>query len=232
MADPILKLDDVRKHFDEGSVRRHVLRGAHLEIAEGEFVALLGRSGAGKSTLLNVIGGLDVADGGRVLFEGRDLAGLGDDERTDLRAGRMGFVFQAFNLIPTLTAGENVALPLVLKGTPLREAETEAEAFLARVGLEGRATTRPDRLSGGEQQRVAIARALVHGPRLLLADEPTGNLDLDTGRQVMDLLHGLVREQGVSMLVVTHDVDFLQISDRVLQLREGRLVPHAPGRQP
>lgn len=221
MPDPILQLTDVRKHYQEGGKRREVLRGATLEIATGEFVALLGRSGAGKSTLLNVIGGLDVADGGSVRFQGTDLSTLSDDGRTDLRARSMGFVFQSFNLIPTLTAGENVALPLVLSGTPLDTARREAAEFMAEVGLGGRQDTRPDRLSGGEQQRVAIARALIHGPRLVLADEPTGNLDYETGRQIMDLLHGMVRERDVSMLVVTHDADFLQFSDRVLRLQEG-----------
>ncbi|MFT5143030.1 MAG: putative ABC transport system ATP-binding protein [Rhodothermales bacterium] len=225
MALPILALSEVRKHYSEAGVRRQILQGASLSVAEGEFVALLGRSGSGKSTLLNVIGGLDVADSGSVEFAGVDLGTLTDDERTGLRARDMGFVFQSFNLIPTLTAGENVSLPLVLTGMSLSQAKSKASDMLGLIGLRGREDTRPDRLSGGEQQRVAVARALIHGPRLVLADEPTGNLDYETGRQIMDLLHGMVRERGVSMLVVTHDTDFLQISDRVLQLREGLLGP-------
>ncbi|MBO6576424.1 MAG: ABC transporter ATP-binding protein [Rhodothermales bacterium] len=221
--EPILKLESVRKHFVEGGRRRDILRGASLEMAPGAFTALLGRSGAGKSTLLNLIGGLDVADGGTVSVAGQDLGKLDDDARTDLRARSMGFVFQAFNLIPTLTAAENLSLPLVLAGKSLREASEAAGMMLQQVGLGDRGTARPDRLSGGEQQRVAIARALIHEPRLVLADEPTGNLDYETGREIMDLLHGMVRERGVSMLVVTHDTDFLRISDRVVRLHGGLL---------
>lgn len=223
METPILELRQVFKHYTEAGERRSVLRGASLAMAEGEFVALLGRSGSGKSTLLNVIGGLDVADEGTVLVQGRELHTLSDDERTDLRARQMGFVFQSFNLIPTLTAAENVALPLVLGGERLTNASGAAEAMLAKVGLAGRGGSSPDRLSGGEQQRVAIARALIHDPVLVLADEPTGNLDYQTGREIMDLLHGMVRERKVSMLVVTHDTDFLGVSDRVLRLQEGVL---------
>jgi putative ABC transport system ATP-binding protein len=223
METPILELRQVYKHYTEAGKKRQILRGASLVMAEGEFVALLGRSGSGKSTLLNVIGGLDVADEGTVLVQGRELHRLNDDERTDLRARQMGFVFQSFNLIPTLTVAENVALPLVLGGERLPSAAQAAEAMLAKVGLAGRGGSSPDRLSGGEQQRVAIARALIHDPVLVLADEPTGNLDYQTGREIMDLLHGMVRERKVSMLVVTHDTDFLGVSDRVLRLREGVL---------
>ncbi len=223
METPILELRQVFKHYFEAGEKRSILRGASLVMAEGEFVALLGRSGAGKSTLLNVIGGLDVADEGTVLVQGRELQRLSDDERTDLRARQMGFVFQSFNLIPTLTAAENVALPLVLGGERLPAAAVAAESMLAKVGLAGRGGSSPDRLSGGEQQRVAIARALIHDPVLVLADEPTGNLDYQTGREIMDLLHGMVRERRVSMLVVTHDTDFLSVSDRVLRLQEGVL---------
>lgn len=223
METPVLELRQVYKHYQEAGENREILKGTSLSMAAGEFVALLGRSGAGKSTLLNLIGGLDVADAGSVLIEGRQLDTLSDDARTDLRARRMGFVFQAFNLIPTLTAAENVALPLVLGGESLQEATQQAHEMLARVGLSDRGASAPDRLSGGEQQRVAIARALIHRPVLVLADEPTGNLDYQTGREIMDLLHGMVRERNVSMLVVTHDTDFLRVSDRVLRLQEGRL---------
>ncbi|MFT4603774.1 MAG: putative ABC transport system ATP-binding protein [Rhodothermales bacterium] len=223
METPILELRQVYKYYMEAGEKRSVLRGASLSMAAGQFVALLGRSGSGKSTLLNVIGGLDVADEGTVLVQGRELHRLTDDERTDLRARQMGFVFQSFNLIPTLTAAENVALPLVLGGQRLQSAAVTAEEMLARVGLSGRGGSPPDRLSGGEQQRVAIARALIHDPVLVLADEPTGNLDYQTGREIMELLHGMVRERNVSMLVVTHDTDFLSVSDRVLRLQEGVL---------
>lgn len=223
MIQSVLQLEDVRKGYIEAGQPHEILRGVNLTVAPGEFVALLGRSGAGKSTLLNVIGGLDTADSGTVRFEGQEISHLSDDRRTELRARGLGFVFQSFNLIPTLTAAENVALPLVLGGERLATAVGQAREMLDRVGLTGRGDTYPDRLSGGEQQRVAIVRALIHQPRLVLADEPTGNLDYETGRQIMELLHGMVREMGVSMLVVTHDVDFLQVSDRVLRLREGVL---------
>lgn len=224
-----LRAVSIRKSFVEGAVRRDVLRGADLVLERGRFGALLGRSGAGKSTLLNVLSGIDVPDAGRVEVGGIELSALGEEDRTAFRRRHLGFVFQAFNLIPTLSVVENVALPLTLNGAATTPAIRRAAELLERVGLGDRRSAYPDRLSGGEQQRVAIVRALAHEPTLLLADEPTGNLDWETGRAVMDLLHGLVREFGVTMLVVTHDHDLLAASDAVWRLREGILEPVTEG---
>lgn len=220
---PAVRVSGVTKSFVEGDVRREVLRGVELELPSGQFAALLGRSGAGKSTLLNVLSGIDSPDSGTIEIGAVEISRMNEEERTAFRRQHLGFVFQAFNLIPTLSVVENVALPLTLNRVPIRIALKRAEELLERVGLGDRGSTFPDRLSGGEQQRVAIVRALIHGPTLLLADEPTGNLDHDTGRVVMDLLHGLVREFGVTMVVVTHDHDLLAASDVVLRLKDGRL---------
>ncbi len=225
-----LRAVSITKSFVEGAVRRDVLRGADLLLERGRFGALLGRSGAGKSTLLNVLSGIDVPDAGRVEIDGIELSALGEEDRTAFRRRHLGFVFQAFNLIPTLSVVENVALPLTLNGSATEHAIRRAGELLDRVGLADRRSAYPDRLSGGEQQRVAIVRALAHEPTLLLADEPTGNLDWETGRSVMDLLHGLVREFGVTMLVVTHDHDLLAASDAVWRLRGGILEPVPEGR--
>ncbi len=216
-------LEGLTRSFREGNSTRQVLRGLDLAIDPGEFVALLGRSGAGKSTLLNVISGIDIPDSGRVVVGGTDLTALDDERRTLFRREHVGFVFQSFNLVPTLTVAENVLLPVTLAGDRSAGRRDEALAVLDEVGLSDRHDAFPDVLSGGEQQRVAIARALAHKPLLLLADEPTGNLDYDTGRQVMGLLHGLVTKLGTTMLVVTHDRDFLDASDRVVEMRDGVL---------
>ncbi|MCB0720278.1 MAG: ABC transporter ATP-binding protein [Bacteroidetes bacterium] len=218
-----IKLVDVRKEFREGSVRREVLKGVALSVKEGEFVVLVGRSGAGKSTLLNVICGIDSPSSGEVVIKGVPLSSMSERERTLFRRRHVGFVFQSFNLIPTLTVGENVLLPIRLDGMRDKQRETYALSLLDRVGLGDRIDSRPDVLSGGEQQRVTIARALATKPFLLLADEPTGNLDYETGRQVMDLLHDLARSTGTTMLVVTHDRDFIGTSDQVVTLRDGKL---------
>jgi putative ABC transport system ATP-binding protein len=213
-------LRGVRRRFGA----RTVLDGIDLDLRAGEFVALLGRSGSGKSTLLNLLSGIDVASRGQVVVEGRDLALLTEQERTLLRRERIGFIFQAFNLLPTLTVGENVRLPLELNRRERVGAEARARGLLERVGLGAREDSFPDRLSGGEQQRVAVARALAHAPPLLLADEPTGNLDEDTGRRVLDLLEELTRQDGACALVVTHDPGLVSRADRVLMLEHGRLV--------
>ncbi len=218
-----VRLRDLSKSYREGSQERTVLTGIDLEIRKGEFVVLLGRSGAGKSTLLNLMSGIDVPSSGEVIIADTKLDSLSEEKRTRFRRRHIGFVFQSFNLIPTLTVRENVLLPLALEGKTDETAVEQAEHFLEAVGLSDRAGSYPDRLSGGEQQRVAIARALAHEPFLLLADEPTGNLDYHTGRKVMSLLHRLVRQLGTTMLVVTHDREFLEASDRILTLREGRL---------
>jgi putative ABC transport system ATP-binding protein len=218
-----VRLEGLSKGFQEGSQTRPVLRDASAEFAPGEFVAILGKSGSGKSTLLNLISGIDLVDGGDIWVNGQRLTGLNERQRTLFRRQNIGFVFQFFNLIPTLTVWENVILPLELAGVDNGEARRQAEALLEAVGLLDRRDTFPDRLSGGEQQRVAIARALVHDPLLVLADEPTGNLDEETGRQVMDLLDRLTRQNGKNLILVTHSHEAAAYADRILTLRDGKL---------
>ena len=226
---PIVRLDRVTKDYREGEEPRHVLREASAEFAEGEIVAIRGRSGSGKSTLLNLIAGIDRPTGGEVWVAGSCLSRLSPNERTVFRREHLGFVFQFFNLIPTLTVLENVQLPAELAGRPPAEAAARARGLLAEVALEDRADTFPDRLSGGEQQRVAVARALVQAPRLLLADEPTGNLDDATGRAVMALLERVTREKGRSLVLVTHSEAVAAMADRVFAIEDGHLVPLAAG---
>src|SRR5262245_32726295 len=221
---PIVLLDRVSKDYREGAQVRVVLHEASAEIAAGEVVAIQGRGGSGKSTLLNLVAGIDLATAGEVFVEGTALHRLSARDRTLFRRGRMGIVFQFFNLIPTLTALENVRLPAELAGAPLADADARARALLAEVGLAERASDFPDRLSGGEQQRVAIARAVVSSPRLLLADEPTGNLDDATGRAVMDLLERLTRGPGRTLVVATHSAAVAARADRVLVIEDGHLV--------
>jgi putative ABC transport system ATP-binding protein len=200
-----------------------------LSVAAGELVAIMGESGAGKSTLLNLIAGLDVPDEGRILIEGAPLEGLDDDALTALRRDRIGFVFQAFHILPHLTLAQNVALPLVLAHTPAREALANADALLERVGIPGRANDYPAHLSGGELQRIAIARALVHRPALLLADEPTGNLDPQTAERVLQLFTSQVRDAGAAALLVTHSERAAAMADRILVLTPRGLEPHVAG---
>jgi len=214
-------LDSVVKRYREGEAEHLVLNGASAAIRAGEFVALLGPSGSGKSTILHLLAGIDLADAGTVRVAGRDLASLDERERTLFRRRSVGFVFQFFNLIPTLTVRENVRFPLELNGLP--DAARRADELLERVGLGARADAFPDRLSGGEQQRVAVARALAHEPALLLADEPTGNLDEETAEGVVALLEELVRGTGATLVVVTHSEALARRADRVLRLRHGKL---------
>jgi putative ABC transport system ATP-binding protein len=220
---PLVELHDVSKAYAEGEAVREVLTGASLSLHRGEFVVLLGRSGSGKSTLLNLISGIDLPTRGSVRVEGRELSSLSERERTLLRRERIGFVFQAFNLLPTLTVEENVRLPLELTGRTGAAVDGRVRELLGQVGLGGRERSFPDRLSGGEQQRVAVARALAHAPPLLLADEPTGNLDEHTGQQVLDLLEGLIRRDNACAFVVTHDPDVAARADRVFVMEAGRL---------
>lgn len=212
------------KVYREGERERVVLEGVDAEIGEGEFIVLLGRSGAGKSTLLNLISGIDQPTSGEVIVGGQNLTRMTEHERTLFRRRHVGFVFQALNLIPTLTVAENILLPLELNGRLQEEEQERALSFLREVGLEDRADTFPDRLSGGEQQRIAIARALAHDPLLILADEPTGNLDFETANHVMHLLDRLIHRAGKTIIVVTHDRDLIGMADRVLELKGGRLV--------
>jgi putative ABC transport system ATP-binding protein len=219
-----VRLSKLSKGFQEGGQTRNVLRDADAEFARGEFVAIVGKSGSGKSTLLNVISGIDLVDGGDIWVDGQRLTTLDERQRTLFRRHSIGFIFQFFNLIPTLTVWENVVLPLELAGVDNGQASDRAERLLDSVGLLDRRDTFPDRLSGGEQQRVAIARALVHDPLLVLADEPTGNLDEETGRQVMALLDRLTRQKGKNLILVTHSQDAAAYADRILTLRDGRLI--------
>lgn len=201
-----------------------VLEQANAAFSKGEFVAVLGKSGSGKSTLLNLISGIDQPDSGEISIDGVELTGLNERERTLFRRANIGFVFQFFNLIPTLTVLENVTLPREIGGASAAAARKQAEPLLDAVGLLDRLDTFPDRLSGGEQQRVAIARALIHDPILVLADEPTGNLDNETGRQVLFLLDSLTRQAGKNLILATHSREAAGKADRILQLVEGQLV--------
>ncbi len=219
-----LRIEHLSKGYAEGGQRRLILREVDLNIRKGEFIALLGASGSGKSTLLNLLSGIDLADQGAIWLNGQNLVAMNEGERTLFRRQNIGFIFQFFNLLPTLTVIENVTLPLELKGASLKEAHARAGELLGLVGLADREASFPDRLSGGEQQRVAIARALVHDPQLVLADEPTGNLDEDTGGQIMDLLEQLTRQAGKNLIMATHNQDNARRADRILHLREGKLV--------
>jgi ABC-type lipoprotein export system ATPase subunit len=226
----VLETHELRKtyHLDHGEVVVEALRGVSLRIAEGELVAIVGASGSGKSTLLNVLGCLDRPTSGRYVIDGRDVSRLDADARAEIRSALIGFVFQSFNLLPRTSALENVELPLVYGDVPPEEHRGRASDALAAVGLGQAGDRLPSQLSGGQQQRVAIARALVNRPRVLLADEPTGNLDTATSRDVMALLRELNRTQRLTLLVVTHDPEVAGQTDRVLVLRDGLLVADGP----
>ncbi|MBV8493228.1 MAG: ABC transporter ATP-binding protein [Alphaproteobacteria bacterium] len=222
-AQPALELRGVRKVFRQAGVELAVLAGIDLALASGEIVALVGPSGAGKSTLLHVAGLLERPDGGAVLIEGRDCGALSDEHRTMLRRRALGFVYQFHHLLPEFSAVENVMLPQMISGVSRAEARRKAEALLGRVGLAERLTHRPARLSGGEQQRVAIVRALANDPKILLADEPTGNLDHTTAEGVIETLIDIVRAHGVAALIATHNLELAARLDRTVTLEEGRL---------
>jgi putative ABC transport system ATP-binding protein len=230
-AVPAVRLSGVKKRYREGATERTVLSSATATIAPGEFVVLIGKSGSGKSTLLNIVAGIDVPSEGTVEVHGCSLGTLSEEERTLFRRRRVGFVFQTFNLIPTLTALENLMLPLELIGDSGAAALSRARQMLEQIGLGGRGGSYPDTLSGGEQQRVAVARALVHDPWLVLADEPTGDLDEETGTEVLNLLDELTRKRSRTLLLVTHDRDIVARADRALLLDHGALVT-APGEPP
>lgn len=222
-----VQVRDVHRTFGGGRSAVHALRGVDLDVAPGELVALVGRSGSGKTTLLNIVGGLDRPDEGSVLVDGIDVGALSEDEQAMLRRDRVAFVFQTFGLIPVLTAAENVGVPMRLRETPVPERERRVEMLLELVGLAPHALQRPDELSGGQQQRVAIARALAGSPRLLVADEPTGQLDSETGLSVMALIRGVVEADGMTALVATHDPVMIALADRAVHLVDGRLVEAA-----
>jgi putative ABC transport system ATP-binding protein len=223
LMDPTISARSLHKHYPMGETGVDALRGIDLAVAHGEFVAIMGPSGSGKSTLLHLLGGLETVSSGEVRLGERSLASLTERQITVLRRRRIGVVFQFFNLLPTMTARENVALPLLLDGIPSREIEARVDEALGWVGLQDRASHTPDRLSGGEQQRVALARALISGPDLVLADEPTGNLDSASGDQVLDLLQRACRERGQTVVMVTHDPAAAARAGRVIFLRDGRI---------
>ncbi|MCX4236943.1 ABC transporter ATP-binding protein [Streptomyces sp. NPDC020707] len=223
-TDTMVRVEDVHRSYGSGATAVHALRGVSFDIPRGELVALKGRSGSGKTTLLNLVGGLDEPDGGRITVDGLDLSGLGENGLLELRRDRIGFVFQSFGLIPILTAAENVGVPMRLRRADPREREERVELLLSLVGLADHAAQRPGELSGGQQQRVAIARALANNPALLIADEPTGQLDAETGIGVMELLRAVVRSERVTALVATHDAALLDLADRVLELGDGEIV--------
>jgi putative ABC transport system ATP-binding protein len=220
----ILKANSLKKKYDLGEHVVNALMGIDFEVKEGDFVALMGPSGSGKSTLLHLLGGLDKPSEGDVTLAGQPLAALSDKQATLARRHNVGFIFQFFNLLPTLTAKENVSLPLIIDGKNLRKYNQKIDAVLELVGLSDRADHKPDQLSGGEQQRVAIARALVTDPAIVLADEPTGNLDSKTGKAIMDLLRRSCDELGQTIVVVTHDARAAAYADRVVFLSDGNIV--------
>jgi putative ABC transport system ATP-binding protein len=219
----MIRCIDVRKVYRQGDNEITALDGVSLEIAKGGFVAIMGPSGSGKSTLLHLIGGLDRPSGGDLLVDGRLIGQMADDQVTLYRRTQVGFVFQFFNLLPTLTAIENVALPFVLDGRPAMEANARAEVLMSRVGLDKRQHHLPDELSGGEIQRVAIARALAFKPPILLADEPTGNLDSKNGHAILTLLRQINVEDGCTVVMVTHSAEAASFCDRKILLRDGRI---------
>jgi putative ABC transport system ATP-binding protein len=221
----MLEADGLEKIYTSGDAKIAALAGVSLVLEAGDFVALMGPSGCGKSTLLHICGAMDRPSAGRITFDGRNLATLGDDELTRVRRERVGFVFQFFNLLPTLTLGDNIALPCLLAGAAEREAAARAGALAERVGIPHRLNHYPHQVSGGEMQRAAIARALIHRPALLIADEPTGNLDSENGARVLTLLKSLNAETGITVLLATHAVEVAAAAGRIVRMRDGRIQP-------
>ena len=219
----IVQVENVWKVYDTGAVKVEALRGLNLTVKRGEMIAVMGPSGCGKTTLLNCVSGLDDLSKGRVLVEGQDLAKLSDDRKSEFRARRMGFIFQAYNLLPVLSAQENVELPLLLAGVPEREARVQAVEALKMVGLEEWKNHKPSELSGGQEQRVTIARALVNKPAIVWADEPTGNLDSENSQEIIKLLRNLNKEYGLTLVLVSHDPSIAQQTDRIVHMRNGQI---------
>lgn len=222
-ARPVIQLDHIHKTYTMGDVDVHALRGVSLEIRQGEFVAIMGASGSGKSTTMNIIGCLDRPTRGTYILDGQDVSELSKDERADIRCQKIGFVFQGFNLLSRTSALENVELPMLYLGIPTAERDQRAMEALAAVGLAGREQNHPNQLSGGQQQRVAVARSLVNSPALILADEPTGNLDSRTSVEVMEIFQRLNRERGITLVLVTHEHDIAQYAKRVVIFKDGKI---------
>ena len=222
-ARPVIQLDHIHKIYTMGDVEVHALRGISLTIREGEFVAIMGASGSGKSTTMNIIGCLDPPSRGAYILDGQDVSKMTRDERADVRCQKIGFVFQGFNLLSRTSALENVELPMLYLGVKTTERDQRAREALAAVGLAGRERNHPNQLSGGQQQRVAVARALVNNPALILADEPTGNLDSRTSVEVMEIFQRLNRERGITLVLVTHEPDIAQYAQRVVVFSDGRI---------
>ena len=225
---PILRATELVRDYPSGDSVVHALRGVSLDAHPGHLLAVRGRSGSGKTTLLNILGGLDRPTSGRVLIDGQEVSAMTEDELVDVRRRSVAFIFQAFGLVPILSAAENVEIPLRLVRAESRGRDARVRELLELVGLGGRAKHRPHELSGGEQQRVAIARALANRPRILLADEPTGQLDSETGHVIMLLLRDVVRTEGVTAIVATHDPVMLDVADRIVELRDGELFDQPP----
>jgi putative ABC transport system ATP-binding protein len=222
-APAVIELDHIHKTYTMGDVEVHALRGVSLTIRQGEFVAIMGASGSGKSTTMNIIGCLDRPTRGTYVLDGQDVSQLSKDERADIRSQKIGFVFQGFNLLSRTSAIENVELPMLYAGFDSQERQKRAKEALAAVGLAGREQNHPNQLSGGQQQRVAIARSLVNRPALILADEPTGNLDSRTSIEVMEIFQRLNREQGITLVLVTHEADIAEYASRVVVFKDGRI---------
>jgi putative ABC transport system ATP-binding protein len=229
MSDSVIQIRDVTKVYEMGTQEVHALRGVSLDVERGEALSIMGPSGSGKSTLMNILGCLDQPTSGTYYLDGDDVSRLDDDELAAIRNRRVGFVFQTFNLLARTTAWENVQLPLVYAGVGLRERRERAREVLESVGLGERLDHMPNELSGGQQQRVAIARALINRPSIILADEPTGNLDSKSGKEVMSILQNLNREQGITIILVTHDPRLTQYVSRVLKLFDGEIEGEEPG---
>ena len=221
---PMVEASNVDKRYDTGQVQVHALQGVSFKVPRGQMVAIMGPSGSGKTTLLNCLSGLDAIDDGEVLIEGVALGAMSDDERTDYRARRMGFVFQFYNLMPVLSAVENVELPLLVARVPARRARAKALEALDMVGLAERAAHVPDELSGGQRQRVTIARALVNDPAIVWADEPTGDLDSENAEEIVALMRALNRDRGLTFLIVTHDISVGRATDRIVRMVDGQIV--------
>ncbi len=221
---PLLDLKEITKEYKLGETVVRALRGLDLSIEEGEIVAIMGPSGSGKSTLMHIIGALDTPSNGAAFLDGQDLEQLKEKQLVALRGKKIGFVFQTFNLIQTLTAQQNVELPMVFQGIRRAERAERAKELLGKVGLADRVRHKPSELSGGERQRVAIARALANDPEIILADEPTGNLDTESGASILEMLKGLRVDDGKTVIIVTHDPEATAIADRVIQLRDGHVV--------